>query len=70
MGVKDLNVRDRYAAEARDEHVTKLNNVLYIIVVLVKVKTSKYLLKQTKFETKLEVKKKKNTQFLRFFLIS
>ena len=67
MGVKDLNVRDRYAAEARDEHVTKLNNVLYIIVVLVKVKTSKYLSKQTKFETKLEVKKKKNTQFLRFF---
>ena len=67
MGVKDLNVRDRYAAEARDKHVTKLNNVLYIIVVLVKVKTSKYLSKQTKFETKLEVKKKKNTQFLRFF---
>ena len=66
MGVKDLNVRDRYAAEARDKHVTKLNNVLYIIVVLVKVKTSKYLSKQTKFETKLEVKKK-NTQFLRFF---
>ena len=59
MGVKDLNVRDRYAAEARDKHVTKLNNVLYIIVVLVKVKTSKYLSKQTKFETKLEVKKKK-----------
>ena len=66
MGVKGLNVRDRYAAEARDKHVTKLNNVLYIIVVLVKVKTSKYLSKQTKFETKLEVKKK-NTQFLRFF---
>ena len=69
MGVKDLNVRDRYAAEARDEHVTKLNNVLYIIVVLVKVKTSKYLSKQTKFETKHEVKKKKYT-IPTFLLIS
>ena len=70
MGVKDLNVRDRYAAEARDEHVTKLNNVLYIIVVLVKVKTSKYLSKQTKFETKLEVKKKKKYTIPTFLLIS
>ena len=68
MGVKGF-VRDRYAAEARDEHVTKLNNVLYIIVVLVKVKTSKYLSKQTKFETKLEVKKKKYT-IPTFLLIS
>ena len=31
-GVKDLNVRDRYAAEAREEHVTELDNVLQIMV--------------------------------------
>ena len=38
-------MRDDYAAEARDEHVTELDNVLYIIIALVKVKTSKYLSK-------------------------
>ena len=53
-------------AEARDEYVTELDNVLYIIIALVKVKTSKYLWKETKFETKLEVEKK-NTQFQRLF---
>ena len=36
-------MRDDYAAEARDEHVTKLDNVLYIIIALVNIKTSKYL---------------------------
>ena len=36
-------MRDDYAAEARDEHVTKLDNVLYIIIALVNVKTSYYL---------------------------
>ena len=36
MGVKDLNVRDRYAAEARDEHAIKLDKVLYIIYVNIK----------------------------------
>ena len=34
---------DDYAAEARDEHVTKLDNVLYIIIALVNIKTSKHL---------------------------
>ena len=43
--MKGLNLRDRYAAEARDEHVTEVDNVLYIIIALVKVKTSKYLSK-------------------------
>ena len=38
-------MRDRYVAEARDEYVTELDNVLYIIIALVKVKTSKYLSK-------------------------
>ena len=45
MGVKDLNIRDRYATEACDEHVTKLDKVLYIIIALVEVKTSKYFSK-------------------------
>ena len=44
-GVKGLTVRDDYAAEARDEHVTKLDDVPYIIRALVKVKTSRYLSK-------------------------
>ena len=38
-------MRDHYAVEARDEYVTKLDNVMYIIIVLVKVKTSNYLSK-------------------------
>ena len=53
-------------AEARDEYVTELDNVLYMIIALVKVKPANISPKQTKFETKLEVEKK-NTQFLRFF---
>ena len=40
-----MTVRDDYAAEARDEHVTKLDNVLYIIIALFNIKTSKYLSK-------------------------
>ena len=36
-------MRDDYAAEARDEHVTKLDNVPYIIIALVSIKTSFYL---------------------------
>ena len=60
-------MRYNYAAEARDEHLTKLNNVLYIIIALVNIKTRKYISrKQTKFEAKLEIEKKK-TQSLRFF---
>lgn len=38
-------MRDHYAVEARDEYVTELDNVMYIIIVLVKVKTSNYLSK-------------------------
>ena len=51
-------MRDDYAAEARDEHVTELDNVLYIIIALFNIKTRKYLSEKTKFETKLEVEKK------------
>ena len=39
-------MRDHYAVEARDEYVTELDNVMYIIIVLVKVKTSNYLSKK------------------------
>ena len=42
-GVKGLTVCDEYAAEARYEHVTKLDNVLCIIRALVNIKTGKYL---------------------------
>ena len=52
-------MRDHYAVEARDECVTELDNVMYIIIVLVKVKTSKYLSKTNEVWTKLEVEKKK-----------
>ena len=44
-GVKSLTVRDDYAAEARDEHVTELDNVLYKIIALVNIKISYYLSK-------------------------
>ena len=46
------------AAEARDEHLTELDILLYIIIALVDIKTS-YYLSETKFETKLEVEKRK-----------
>ena len=36
-------MRDDYVAEAHDEHVTKLDSMLYIIRALVNIKTSKYL---------------------------
>ena len=67
MGVKGLNVRDRYAAEARDEHVIKLDNVLYIIIALVNIKTSKYLSKKKRSLKQSSRLKKKNKQILRFF---
>ena len=68
MGVKGLNVRDRYAAEARDEHAIKLDKVLYIIIALVNIKTSKYLSKKKRsLKQSSRLKKKKNKQILRFF---
>ena len=59
-------MRDNYAAEARDEHLTKLSIALYIIIALVNIKTSKYLSKTNEVETMLEIGGKK-TQSLRFF---
>ena len=52
-------MRDDYVAKARDEHVTEQDSVLYIIIALVSIKTSKYLSEQTKFKTKLEVNKQR-----------
>ena len=49
-GVKGLTVHDNYAAEARDEHVTKLDNLLYIIIALVNIKTNYYLSKTNEFK--------------------
>ena len=61
-------MRDDYAAEARDEHVTKLDNVLYIIIALVNIKTSKYLSKTNEVWNKAgDWKIYKNTQSLGFF---
>ena len=62
-------MRDNYAAEARDEHLTKLGIALYIIIALVNIKTSKYLSKTNEVETMLEIGKKKNT-IPTFLLIS
>ena len=64
MGVKGLNVRDRYAAEARDEHAIKLDKVLYIIIALVNIKTSKYLSKKKRsLKQSSRLKKKKKSYF-------
>ena len=66
MGVKGLNVRDRYATKARDEHAIKLDKVLYILIALVNIKTSIYLSKKKrslKQSSRLK-KKKKNPTFL------
>ena len=54
-------MRDDYAAKARDEHVTELDNVTYTIRALVNIKISKYL-----FCNKARGWKK-ITQSLRFF---
>ena len=40
-----MTVSDDYVAEARDEHVTELDNVLYITIAFVNTKTSYYLSK-------------------------
>ena len=59
-------MRDDYAAEARDEHVTKLDNVLYIIIALVNIKTSKHLSKKNEVWNTARGWNK-NTQSVRFF---
>ena len=61
-------MRDDYAAEVRDMHVTELDNVLYIIKALVNIKTSKYLSKTDEVCNKTRGWKK-NTQFLRNMVV-
>ena len=65
-GVQCLTVRDDYAAEARDEHVTKLDNVLYIIIALVNIKTSYNLSKMNEVWNK-DRGWIKNTESVRYF---
>ena len=62
-------MRYNYAAEARDEHLTKLYNALYIIIALVNIKTRKYLSKTNEVWSKAPDWKKKTTIFT-FLLIS
>ena len=71
MGVKDLNVRDRYAAEARDEHAIKLDKVLYIIIALGNIKTSKYLSeKKRSLKQSSRLKKKINKSYVSFNIVT
>ena len=65
-GVRGLTVRDDYEAEARDEHVTELDNVLYIIIALVNIKISYYISKTNEVWNKARGWKKKDTQSLCF----
>ena len=63
-------MRDDYAAEARDEHVTKLDNVLYIIIALVNIKTSKYLSKTNEFWNKVRGCKKIGNPYVSFDIVT
>ena len=63
-------MRDDYAAEARDEHVTKLDNVLYIIIALVNIKTSKYLSKTNEVWNKARGCKKIGNPYVSFDIVT
>ena len=63
-------MRDDYAAEARDEHVTKLDNVLYIIIALVNIKTSKYLSETNEVWNKARGWKKIHNSFVSFDIVT
>ena len=62
-------MRDNYAAEARDEHLTKLSIALYIIIALDNIKTSKYLSKTNEVETMLEIGGKKHNPYVSFDIV-
>ena len=62
-------MRDHYAAEARDEHVTELDNIPYIISSRQYQKPANISRKQTKFETKLEVEKKIHNPYVSFDIV-
>ena len=63
-------MRDDYAAEVRDEHVTKLDNVLYIIIALVNIKTSKYLSKTNEVWNKARGWKKIHNPYVSFDIVT
>ena len=63
-------MRDDYAAEAGDEQVTKLDNVLYIIIALVNIKTSKYLSKTNEFWNKARGCKKIGNPYVSFDIVT
>ena len=63
-------MRDDYAAEARDEHVTKLDNVLYIIIALVNIKTSYYLSKTNEVWNKARGWKKIHNPYVSFDIVT
>ena len=56
--------------EARDEHVTKLDNVLYIIIALVNIKTSKYLSKTNEVWNKARGCKKIHNPYVSFDIVT
>ena len=49
--------------------MTELDNVLYIIIALVNIKTSKYLSKTNEVETMLEMGKKKHNPYVSFDIV-
>ena len=59
-------MRDDYAAEARNEDVTKLDNVRYIIIALVNIKTSYYLSKTNEVWNKTRGWKKIHNPYVSF----
>ena len=63
-------MRDHYAVEARDEYVTELDNVMYIIIVLVKVKTSNYLSKKNEIWNKARGWKKIHNPYVSFDIVT
>ena len=63
-------MRDHYAIEARDEYVTELDNVMYIIIVLVKVKTSNYLSKKNEIWNKARGWKKIHNPYVSFDIVT
>ena len=63
-------MRDDYAAEVRDMHVTELDNVLYIIKALVNIKTSKYLSKTDEVCNKTRGWKKKHNSYVSFDILT
>ena len=63
-------MRDDHAAEARDEYVTKLGNVLYIIIAPVNIKTSYYLSKTNEVWNKARGWKKIHNPYVSFDIVT